>query len=143
MERRDFDVDHYLAEPRVGHVATADPSVVPIWFLWEDEAFWWLTGPWSKLAERLAADPAVALVVDSCDLVVGEVRQVRASGRAEVVDYDPDRAYRKLSRYLGSDPSTWDASRFVVEDPATTQTRFVCLVPDRLTAVDLSFVPSR
>jgi len=143
MERRDFDVDTYLAEPRVGHVATTGPSVVPVWFLWEQEAFWWLTGPWSKLAGRLAIDPAVALVVDSCDLVAGEVRQVRARGRAEVVDYDPDRAYRKLSRYLGGDPSTWDTSRFSVEDPASTEMRFVRLVPDQLVAVDLSFVPSR
>lgn len=143
MERRDFDVDTYLAEPRVGHVATAGPTVVPIWFLWEEGAFWWLTGPWSRLPERLATDAAAALVVDSCDLVVGEVRQVRARGQAEVVDYDPDRAHRKLSRYLGSDTSTWDSSRFAVEDPATTEMHFVRLVPDQLTAVDLSFEPSR
>lgn len=54
----------------------------------------------------------------------------------------PSRAYRKLSRYLGDDPSTWDA-RFSLEDPATTETRFVRLAPDRLSAVDVSFTPSR
>lgn len=142
MPRQDFDVDTYLAAPRVGRVAAHGPSVIPVWFLWEESVFWWLTGPWSRLADRLAIDPAVALVVDSCDLASGEVRQVRARGQAEVVAYDRERAYRKLSRYLGDDPSSWDADRFSLEDPATTETRFVRLAPERLSAVDLSFSPS-
>jgi nitroimidazol reductase NimA-like FMN-containing flavoprotein (pyridoxamine 5'-phosphate oxidase superfamily) len=139
MQRADFELDGYLAEPRVARVATNGPRVTPVWFLWEESAFWWLTGPWSVLPERLATDPTVALVVDSCDLATGQVRQVRAWGAATIVPYDSDRAYRKLSRYLGADVGRWDTSRFRIEDPGSTDTRFVRLEPTRLAAIDLSF----
>ncbi len=77
----DFDVDDFLAQPLVARVATNGPTVRPVWFLWEDGAFWWLTGSWSHLVEHLHDDPAVALVIDTCDLVTGQVRQVQAWGR--------------------------------------------------------------
>jgi nitroimidazol reductase NimA-like FMN-containing flavoprotein (pyridoxamine 5'-phosphate oxidase superfamily) len=141
VPRLDFDVDAFLIEPRVAHVATGGPRVVPVWFLWEGGAFWWLTGPWSRLASRIGTDPSVALVVDSCDLRTGEVRQVQARGRASIEPYQRDRAYRKLSRYLGRDEAAWDRSRSALEDPTTTDTRFVRLRPDRLAALDLSFEP--
>ncbi len=38
-------LEAFLAQPLVAHLATAGPTVTPIWFLWEDGAFWWLTGP--------------------------------------------------------------------------------------------------
>lgn len=130
-----FDVDAFLAQPLVARVATVGPTVRPVWFLWEDGAFWWLTGSYARLAEILAKDPRVALVVDTCDLATGRVLQVTARGQAKVVPFDADRARRKLARYLGSDDARWDA-RFRSFD---SDTRFVRLIPDRLTAKDLSF----
>ena len=74
------------------------PTIRPIWFLYEDAAFWWLTGSsYSRLGEWLARDPRVALVVDTCDLSTGEVLGVTAVGRAEVGPLDVDRAKRKLA----------------------------------------------
>lgn len=140
MSRTEVDVDRFLAQPLVARVATAGPVVVPVWFLWEDGALWWLTGSWSRMRDRLAQDPAVAVVVDTCDLYTGEVVQLRARGLAEVVAYDRGRAYRKLSRYLGPDPATWDP-RFALADLGSAESRFVRLHPDRLVAVDLSFQP--
>lgn len=139
-----FDLDAFLAMPLVARVATtgpAGPTVRPVWYLWEEGAFWWLTGPWSRLPTLLAADPTVALVVDSCDLETGATRQVTAKGRAEVVAADPARSVRKLSRYLGPDVQTWD-DRFAayVSRPDAVMAR---LVPDRLVAKDLSFRPSQ
>lgn len=55
------DLEAFLAH----RVAASGPTVRPVWFLWEDKAFWWLTGSWSALARRLQQDPAVALVVDT------------------------------------------------------------------------------
>lgn len=138
----DFDVDGFLAQPLVARVATNGPTVRPVWFLWEDEAFWWLTGSWSRLAERLRANPAVALVVDTCDLSTGEVRQVHAWGDAEVMPYDADRARRKLRRYLGDDPTQWDQDRFGISATGmvgSEQTAFIRLAPTRMAARDLSF----
>lgn len=141
----DFDVDEFLAQPLVARVATNGPTVRPVWFLWEDGAFWWLTGSWSRLAEHLRDDSVVALVIDTCDLATGTVRQVQAWGDAEVVSFDADRAQRTLRRYLGDDPTRWDQERFGVTEvgvAGSEQTAFVRLVPARLAARDLSFAPA-
>jgi nitroimidazol reductase NimA-like FMN-containing flavoprotein (pyridoxamine 5'-phosphate oxidase superfamily) len=136
-----FDINAFLALPLVARVATAEPSVRPIWYLWEDQTFWWLTGSWSKLPAALAHDPRVALVVDSCDLTTGQTWQVSATGSAEVLPFDPALTYRKLIRYLGPNRHAWDP-RFGTylsgADAAMAR-----LVPERLVARDLSFRPSR
>ncbi len=65
----DFDVDAFLAQPLTARLATIGrdgPAVRPVWFLWEDGCFWWLTGPWSQLDRQLASDPQVTLLVDTC-----------------------------------------------------------------------------
>jgi nitroimidazol reductase NimA-like FMN-containing flavoprotein (pyridoxamine 5'-phosphate oxidase superfamily) len=136
-ERRDFDVDRFLARPLLARLATVGPTVRPVWFLWEDGAFWWLTGSWAALTRHLERDPTVALVVDTCDLATGEVLQVRARGRAELWPYDVERARRKLLPYLGPDEASWDPERFAMDD--SQDTRFVRLVPDRLEALDVSY----
>lgn len=137
-----FDVDMFLALPLVARVATAAerPTVRPVWCLWEDGAFWWLTGDWSRLPGILQQDPRAALVVDTCDLDTGETRQVSARGRAEMLALDPARSYRKLSRYLGPDETTWDP-RFSAY-LTMTDSQLVRLSPERLVAQDLSFRPS-
>jgi nitroimidazol reductase NimA-like FMN-containing flavoprotein (pyridoxamine 5'-phosphate oxidase superfamily) len=140
----EFDVDAFLARPLVARIATAGPSIRPVWFLWEDAAFWWLTGSWSRLPAILDDEARVAVVVDTCDLATGEVRQVTAVGDATIAPFDRDRAYRKLCRYLGPDPSLWDQDRFALPDETvggTPGARFVRLAPDRLRARDLSYAP--
>lgn len=100
--------------------------------------FWWITGSYSRLPARLARDPRVALTIDTCDLASGQVLQVIASGDAEVVAMDPDRAGRKLERYLGPDPGRWpERFRAVLTDP---EARLVRMIPRRpLHVVDQSF----
>lgn len=121
-------VDEFLALPLVAHAATSGPTVRPVWFLWDGQAFWWLTGPWSALAGHLDHDPAVALVVDTCDRSTGTVLQVTVSGHASVVPLRKDLAERKLAKYLGSDPDRWPRrSRETLDDPGT---RLVTLRPD-------------
>lgn len=135
-----FDLDGFLARPAVARLATVDrtgPTVLPVWYLWEDDAFWWLTGGWSTLARLLERDPRVALVVDTCDLERGEVLQVRARGTARVEPFDADRARRWGHRYLGPDERHWRRFRHdVFGDPTT---RFVALTPTTLQARDLSY----
>ncbi|PSL06853.1 pyridoxamine 5'-phosphate oxidase [Haloactinopolyspora alba] len=142
MTRTDFDIDTFLAGPLTARVATNGPTVRPTWFLWEDGAFWILTGPWARLAEHVRADPAVALVVDECDVVTGTVRQVVARGRAEILPFDVPRGRRKLARYLGDDESAWDARfrRYLYDDADERGTRWLRLRPESMTAQDLSYV---
>ena len=138
-----FDLDGFLARSLVGRLATAGPTVRPIWFLWEEQAFWWLTGRWARLATMLERDPEVALVVDTCDLETGEVLQVVARGAAEVVPFDADRARRTLRRYLGPDEAAWDRERFLEGTFGDSSARLVRLAPRRLRARDLSYQPAR
>jgi nitroimidazol reductase NimA-like FMN-containing flavoprotein (pyridoxamine 5'-phosphate oxidase superfamily) len=137
-----FDLDGFLAQPLVARLAAAGPTVRPIWYVWEEQAFWWLTGRWARLTSTLERDPEVALVVDTCDLRTGEVLQVVARGAAEVVPFDPERARRKLRRYLGPDEASWDPERVLEGTFGDPSARLVRLAPRRLRARDLSYRPS-
>jgi hypothetical protein len=141
MTVKDFDVEEFLSRPLTARVATNGPTVRPTWFLWEDDAFWILTGTWARLPDRVRADPAVALVVDECDLTTGTVRQVIARGRAELLPFDVPRGRRKLTRYLGADETRWDERfrRYLHDDPAGKGTTWLRLRPASLTARDLSY----
>jgi len=141
MPVKDFDVEEFLSRPLTARVATNGPTVRPTWFLWEDDAFWILTGTWATLPGRVRSDPAVALVVDECDLTTGTVRQVIARGRAELVPFDVPRGRRKLSRYLGADETRWDDRfrRYLHDDPAGKGTAWLRLRPASLIARDLSY----
>lgn len=136
-----FDIDAFLAQPLTARVATNGPTVRPTWYLWEEQAFWILTGPWAKLLDRVGTDPALALTVDICDTTTGLVRQVIARGHAEVVPFDTPRGRRKLSRYLGPDETRWDPRfrRYLHDDPTERGTVWLRLRPTSLTATDLSY----
>jgi hypothetical protein len=142
MAQRDFDVDQFLARPLTARLATARPAVRPVWYLWEEEKFWILTGPWSEVPSEVLADPRVALVIDTCDLATGECLQVVTRGRGDVSPFDADRGRRKLERYLGPDLNGWDDRfrQYLSDEP---EARWLTVTPTWLAAKDLSFVPSR
>ena len=141
MASPDFDVDDFLRQPLTARLATNGPTVRPVWFLWEDGAFWVLTGPWARLFDRVKEDPRLALVVDECDIATGRVRQVIARGRGELVPFDVARGRRKLTRYLGADETAWDIRfvHYLHDDPAERGTTWLRLTPTSLTATDLSY----
>jgi nitroimidazol reductase NimA-like FMN-containing flavoprotein (pyridoxamine 5'-phosphate oxidase superfamily) len=139
------DVEQFLSQPLVARLAVTGkdgyPTVRPVWFLFEDERFWWLTGSsYSRLRDLLAIDRRVSLVVDSCDLITGQVLAVSARGEAVVHALDSQRAVRKLTKYLGPARELWP-SRFkdAFTDPTT---RLVSLQPShQLVLRDMSFEP--
>ena len=113
----------------------------PTWFLWEEQAFWILSGPWARLPALVQADPAIALVADECDLTTGVVKQVIARGQARILPFDVPWGQRLLTRYLGADQARWDQRflRYLYEDPAEKGTVWLHLRPDSLTGIDLSY----
>jgi nitroimidazol reductase NimA-like FMN-containing flavoprotein (pyridoxamine 5'-phosphate oxidase superfamily) len=141
VARLDFDLDAFLARPFTARLATARPAVRPVWYLWEDERFFILVGPWNRVPADVTADPRVALVVDTCDLITGECLQVVARGTGELVPYDQARARRKLVRYLGPDPARWD-ERFRLYLTDAPEAQLLRVTPTSLSARDLSFGPS-
>jgi hypothetical protein len=144
--RPPFDVDTFLARPLAARVATQGPTVRPTWYLWEEGAFWILTGPWARLADAVRHDAAVALVVDVADAGTGEMRQVIAKGHVEILPFDVPRGRRKLSRYLGPDVDAWEDRfrHYLLDDAAERGTIWLRIRPDTLVAKDLSYsVPAR
>ena len=141
MTNADFDVDAFLALPLTARVATNGPTVRPTWYLWEDQAFWVLTGPWARLLGHVRADPALAITVDICDTTTGHIKQVIARGRAEVLPFDVPRGHRKLSRYLGGDEGLWDTRfrNYLHDDPTESGIVWLQLRPSTLTATDLTY----
>jgi nitroimidazol reductase NimA-like FMN-containing flavoprotein (pyridoxamine 5'-phosphate oxidase superfamily) len=141
MTDADFEVEAFLAQPLTARVATNGPTIRPTWYLWEAGAFWILTGPWAKLLGRVRTDPAIALVIDVCDIDTGSVRQVIAHGDAEIAPFDVPRGRRKLCRYLGPDETRWDDRfrRYLHDDPAESGTVWLRLRPTTMTTQDLSY----
>ncbi|HWD04016.1 MAG TPA: pyridoxamine 5'-phosphate oxidase family protein [Amycolatopsis sp.] len=135
----EFDIDAFLALPLTARVATSGPTVRPTWYLWEGEAFWILSGPWSRLPDHVRASPALALTVDVCDVATGLVRAVTARGRADVLPFDVPRGRRKLTRYLGADEDRWDPRFRAYLHESTRGTVWIRLTPDKLRAHDLSY----
>jgi Pyridoxamine 5'-phosphate oxidase len=137
----DFDIDAFLAEPLTARVATNGPTVRPTWYLWEDAAFWILTGPWAKLTARVQTDPTLAITVDVCDVMTGLTQRVIARGSAEVLPFDVPRGRRLLTRYLGSDEQRWDPRflGYLYNDPAELGTVWVRIVPSFVRATDVSY----
>jgi Pyridoxamine 5'-phosphate oxidase len=142
VTRTDFDVDAFLAQALTARVATNGPTVRPTWYLWEEHAFWILSGPWSKLVARVREDPDVAITVDVCETATGVVKQVIARGRAEALPFDVPRGRRKLGRYLGPDEALWDARfrQYLHDDANQRGTVWLRVRPVALTAIDLSYV---
>jgi len=140
-----MDVSDFLNKPLIARLAVSGPNgptVRPVWFLFEDGTFWWLTGSsYSRLEALLEADARVSLVIDTCDLVTGQVLALTVSGVAEVHPFDRHRAIRKLSKYLGAEQYGWpERFREALTDPTT---RMVSLRPNRqLKLRNLSYQPS-
>lgn len=130
-----------LSRPLIARVATNGPTIRPVWYLWEDGAFWWLTGPWSRLGSLIDKDPSIALLIDTWEPDTGEVLQVIATGNASTHPFDADRARRKLTRYLGGDESRWDRDRFIAGTFENPSVSFIRLYPDRIRVKDLSYRP--
>ncbi|HXW33589.1 MAG TPA: pyridoxamine 5'-phosphate oxidase family protein [Acidimicrobiales bacterium] len=135
------DVQAFLERPLTAHLATVGPNVRPVWFLWEDGAFWVISGPWSKASGEIQRDPHVILSVDVCNLYTGETKQISARGEAELLPWDQQRAWRLLRRYLGDDANGWDDRfrAYMRGGPGCVWIRLEAQEP-RLN--DLSFVPS-
>lgn len=131
------DINEFLQRPLLARVATNGPTVRPVWYLYEEPTFYWLTDTSNVLHQKVQEGEKLVLVVDTCDVTTGEVIHVRARGFAEIIPVDRTRAMRKFARYLGSDQAKWDP-RFVPSLDLPT-TRMCRLTPSSIEAADVSF----
>lgn len=146
MHGDQVDIADFLQRPLVARVATNGPTLRPVWYLYEEPTFYWLTDTANYLHRAILAGEPLVLVVDECDVRTGEVVHVRARGIAQIIPVDRARALRKFARYLGADQSLWDP-RFVPSLDLLS-TRMCRFTPDSIEAADVSFnvtetVPTR
>ena len=125
---RDFDLDRFLRQPLIAHLATASPHGPrdsPVWFLWEEGALWVVGNDRDSFPKRLRADERCAIGVVEFDLERGILRHVGLRGVATVAPLDRSRLRRLLGRYLGDDEASWNPRfRADVIDRLTLMVRF-------------------
>jgi nitroimidazol reductase NimA-like FMN-containing flavoprotein (pyridoxamine 5'-phosphate oxidase superfamily) len=141
------EIDEFLAEPITGQLATNGPTIRPMWYQWEDGAFWIISGPWAKLLGRVQKDPEVALCIDVGDFESGQVKQVCVYGAVEIRDYDVELVRRMLHRYLGPDEESWSDSpddyRGYLKEGGPGGGVLLRLVPRKMTALNFTYARVR
>lgn len=108
----DFDIDAFLRQPLIAHLATASPDGPrdsPLWFLWEAQELWLVGNNRDSFPKRIRAEPLCAVGIVAFDLKRGRLRHFGIRGTGSVEALDLDRLHRFLSRYLGEDQAEWNA----------------------------------
>jgi hypothetical protein len=82
LKMTDEELDTFLGEERVLHLATIDesgwPAVVPVWFVWVDRTFWvWNLDRASRTERLQSGDTRVGVCVDG-GVEYAELRGVTA-----------------------------------------------------------------
>jgi PPOX class probable F420-dependent enzyme len=127
------EIDRFLAEPRMAHLATVDPDgrprVRPVWYLWRDGVLWITTRRRVRHTGRdLEANPRVAASIASEER---PYRAVVVHGRPEVLPKDRELLAAVATRY-GEEQGL----AFVEEAMAQDDRVLLKLVPEELISWD-------
>jgi Pyridoxamine 5'-phosphate oxidase len=136
----DFDIDKFLTQPLMAHLATMSPHGAresPVWFLWEDANLWLVGNSHDSFPRRLRQDPRCAIGIVEFDLASGVLLHVGIRGVAEVLPLERERSRRLISRYLGDDETRWDSS--FREDVIDRLDLMVRIIPEAIVARDQSY----
>lgn len=100
----------FLAELRYAVLASNDADggihLTPIWFLFEDDCFFFGCGSGSRKAKNAARTPSASVVVDSRE--PGRERWVSAAGPVEIVRGEESRAFNERIRRRYLAPAAYD-----------------------------------
>jgi hypothetical protein len=118
-------VAEFLAEDlRMAQVAamarSGSPLLGSLWFVFDDERFWFTSHPSSPFAAAVRRNVDLAVLIDQFD-PPDRIRQVRVRGPGRIEIHDARRVRQIYERYLGRSDSEWpDLFRERVDDPAWT-----------------------
>lgn len=135
-----FDPADILAKPLIAHLATGSPEGPrdsPVWFLWEEGAIWLIGSSEDSFPARLRAEPRCAIGIVEFDLEKGILRHVGIRGRAAFQEMDQPRLHRLLARYLGPEPSRWNA--WFTAQVVTPLDIMIRITPASVIARDMSY----
>ena len=108
---RELSLDALLSRPLFAYLATNSEDGVrdsPVWFLWEVGAVWIIGNATDSFPRRIQEDDRCAISIVDFDCATGRVHHAGFRGTATVEPWDPERAIRLLSRYLGARQAAWD-----------------------------------
>jgi general stress protein 26 len=138
-------IDSYLDQPLLARMATAEaataqPHVVPVWYLWDGQSIWVHGHSSTRKFKELAANPACSVIVDHATSGV-DFWAVLLEGQAELIA-DPavvvPVAERIYARYIGVEgahdpvPQSWihDAESLLLKlTPSRTVTWYSASKP--------------
>ena len=102
-DRATFDLAEFLGRPLFAHLSTTSvegPRDSPLWFLWEDEALWFIVEEgYNTFHLRVREDPRVAVGIVDFDPRKGRLQHVGIRGLGSLEPWDDDRAERLHYRY--------------------------------------------
>jgi hypothetical protein len=134
-----FDLDAFLAQPLIAHLATAStagPRDSPLWFLWEDSCVWFVGTSDDSFPKRVGLNEQCAVGIVDFSLSSGILRHVGMRGRASVATLDQNRLHRLVTKYLGAEPHWNPAFQANVIERLDLMVRFE---PDSTVARDQSY----
>jgi len=139
---RTVNLDEFLGRPLFAHLSTASadgPRDSPLWFLWEEKAVWMIAeDETNTFHQRLRDEPRCAIGIVDFDGRNGKVQHVGIRGKAEVVEFDAERARRLYRKYLGPNEDRW-AKRFRSGLENSKGFSLVKVVPRTVVARDVSY----
>jgi Pyridoxamine 5'-phosphate oxidase len=106
-----FDLDAFLEQPMMAHLATSSPEgprESPLWFLWEDECVWFIGTSSDSFPNRISLDQRCAIGFVQFELERGALKHIGMRGSATVEALNESRLHRLLRRYLGHDETAWN-----------------------------------
>jgi nitroimidazol reductase NimA-like FMN-containing flavoprotein (pyridoxamine 5'-phosphate oxidase superfamily) len=133
------EIEGVLALDVPAHLATVDrdgfPHITPLWFVWEDRAFYMTSIADRPHLKRLASNPRAGIGIDVEDAETADGqkpnRQVRAVGKAELFpDGDTVWTTRITEKYLHG-----PAAAASIASRAADERIVICLRPMKLVAV--------
>ncbi|KMJ59863.1 pyridoxamine 5-phosphate oxidase [Bacillus sp. LL01] len=110
-KNRSFELDEMLNKPLFAHLATVQddtPKDSPVWFHWGNNELWIIGTASDTFPKRIQHNPKCAIGIVDFDSTTGKVLHAGFRGTGTVERFDPDIAYKIISKYLGIDETKWD-----------------------------------
>jgi nitroimidazol reductase NimA-like FMN-containing flavoprotein (pyridoxamine 5'-phosphate oxidase superfamily) len=118
----DAKIEELLAQPVLARLATSElatgqPHVVPVWFLWDGNALWISAFSSTQKVKLLSANPRAAVLIEPDAGHPNTLQAVLIKGGAEIIDEPRDFVARQAiaiyAHYLGeagvqaAEPQSW------------------------------------
>jgi nitroimidazol reductase NimA-like FMN-containing flavoprotein (pyridoxamine 5'-phosphate oxidase superfamily) len=120
--KKQSQIDALLSQPVLARLATSDlatgqPNVVPVWFLWDGGALWISAFTSTQKVKTLRANPLAAVLIEPDAAHPSSLQAVLLRGKVEIIAEPRDLVARQAiaiySLYMGEDgaqaeePQSW------------------------------------